>query len=515
MSILLGNGAGHFNPARYFLAGSGPYSVAVGDFNGDGKQDLTVANQGGNVSILLGNGAGNFSPAANFGAGNSPTSVAVGDFNGDGRQDLAVTNDTSNTVSILVGNCPVPTLGNYPATSVPLSTNTTVEPDAAPINAASMTVSTSTDFNGTLEGDPTTGGVRVTDAHPAGTYTITVRPFGSNGETTTATFNLTVTTPDTCNPVSFGAPTSFAVGNRPDSAVVGDFNGDGKQDLAIIDNPVNVLATLSILLGNGAGGFSAPTTFSGVSFLTGVFAVGDFNGDGKQDVAAVANSFSVAILLGDGTGSFGPARSFGAGGFPDSIAVGDFNRDGKQDLAVANNTGDNVSILLGDGIGGFSVRTNFAVGNLPFRVAVGDFNGDDKQDLAVLRGCCPDGLSILLGDGMGGFSPANNISVGDSVLSLAVGDFNGDGTQDLAVANQFSQSVLILLGDGTGGFSAGSVLSDGGDPYYVTVGDFNGDGRQDLAVANAASNDVSIFLGNGTGDFSAATNFGVGPILTR
>ena len=99
------NGAGSFGSATNFGAGTTPDSVAVGDFNGDGKQDLAVANQGSNnVSILLGDGAGSFGSATNFGAGNTPFSVAVGDFNGDGKQDLAVANVSSNNVSILLGN---------------------------------------------------------------------------------------------------------------------------------------------------------------------------------------------------------------------------------------------------------------------------------------------------------------------------------------------------------------------------------------------------------------------------
>ena len=92
-----------------------------------------------------------------------------------------------------------PTLGNYPDTSLPLSTDTTVIPDAAPSDTTSINVSTSTDFNGTLTGDPTTGVVRVTDAHPAGTYTVTVTAFDSGGATATKTFTLTVTTPVTCD----------------------------------------------------------------------------------------------------------------------------------------------------------------------------------------------------------------------------------------------------------------------------------------------------------------------------
>ena len=338
-----------------------------------------------------------------------------------------------------IGVTVTPTLGNYPATSIPLSTNTTVTPDAAPINAVSINVSTSTNFKGTLEGSPITGVVRVTDAHPAGTYIVTVKAFSGTADITTATFNLTVSTPETCNPVSFGAPTNFGVGDRTVSMVVGDFNGDGKQDLAVVNSPTNGPGTVSILLGNGAGSFSTASNFGGVgASLLAVLAVGDFNGDGKQDLAVENSSFTVAILLGDGTGSFSGATSFGVGSFPYGVAVGDFNRDGRQDLAVANGHGDSVSILLGDGIGGFSAATNFSVGDLPSRVEVGDFNGDGKQDLAVLNASPPTSVSILLGDGMGGFSPATNLNIGDSLLSMAVGDYNGDGKQDLAVTNEFS-----------------------------------------------------------------------------
>ena len=113
-----------------------------------------------------------------------------------------------------IGLDATPTLGNYPATTIPLSTNTIVTPDAAPINATSINVSTSTDFKGKLEGNPITGVVRVTDAHPAGNYAVTVKAFGSTADSITATFNLTVSTPETCNPVSFAPPTNYGVGDR-------------------------------------------------------------------------------------------------------------------------------------------------------------------------------------------------------------------------------------------------------------------------------------------------------------
>src|SRR5438046_3536320 len=130
---------------------------------------------------------------------------------------------------------PIPILGNYPNTSLPLSTDTTVLPDAAPANTTSINVSTSTNFKGKLGGYPGTGVVRVTDAHPAGTYAVTVRAFDSAGASATKNFALTVTTPTTCNPISFAPAVNYTPHNGPISVGVGDFNGDGKQDLAVVN----------------------------------------------------------------------------------------------------------------------------------------------------------------------------------------------------------------------------------------------------------------------------------------
>ena len=188
-----------------------------------------------------------------------------------------------------------PTLGNYPDASLPLSTNTTVPPDSPPTNTTSVTVSTSANFNGILTSDPITGVVRVTDPRPAGTYTVMIRAFNTAGLTVTKTFTLRVRTPRTCTPVNFAPATSFSSGAYVPVVAVGDFNGDGKQDLALANagyttggwrNPVYVPGNVSILLGDGTGNFGPPS-----SYITGnrrSIAVGDFNGDGKQDLA-VAN----------------------------------------------------------------------------------------------------------------------------------------------------------------------------------------------------------------------------------
>jgi len=278
-----------------------------------------------------------------------------------------------------------PTLGNYPDTSLPLSSDTTVTPDAPPTNTTSINVSTSTDFKGTLAGDPTTGGVRVTNAHPAGIYKVTVRAFDSGGATATKRFALTVTTPVTCLPVGFARAINYVTGDYPHSVAVGDFNGDGKQDLAVGDYDSDVVA---IWLGDGTGNFRHPRLFLAGDNAASV-AVGDFNGDGKQDLA-VANrdSDTVSILLGHGNGRFRLPTNFDTGfGAPDLVAVGDFNRDGKQDLAlVLNSSPGRVSILLGDGTGNFTAPTNFTVGDQPGFVAVGDSMPMASKILPLLMG---------------------------------------------------------------------------------------------------------------------------------
>ncbi|MBD1835364.1 DUF4347 domain-containing protein [Cyanobacteria bacterium FACHB-472] len=308
-------------------------------------------------------------------------------------------------------------------------------------------------------------------------------------------------------PVSFAPTANISVGPNPYSVTVGDFNGDGKQDLATANRTSN---NVSILLGNGNGTFSSATNFNvGTNPLS--VTVGDFNGDGKQDLAtANQGSNNVSILLGNGNGTFSSATNFNVGTNPQFFTIGDFNGDGKQDLATPNFSSNNVSILLGNGNGTFSSATNFNVGTSPYSVTVGDFNGDGKQDLATPN-VNSSNVSILLGNGNGTFSSAGNVNnEGTSPSSVAVGDFNGDGKQDLATANVNSSNILISLGNGNGTFSSATNFNVGTTPFSVTVGDFNGDGKQDLAAANYSSNNVSILLGNGNGTFSSATNFNVG-----
>jgi hypothetical protein len=213
-------------------------------------------------------------------------------------------------------------------------------------------------------------------------------------------------------------------------------------------------STVSILLGDGTGNFSlasSPATGS-VPFSV---AVGDFNGDGKLDLA-VANygSNTISILLGDGKGNFSLASSPATGIYPASITVGDFNGDGKLDLAVVNVCGSipdcngttpgTASVLLGDGTGNFTLASSPVTGVEPESITVGDFNGDGKLDLATAN-INSNTVSILLGDGTGQFALTSSPTTGNGPRSIAMGDFNGDGNLDLAVANNNSNTVSILV----------------------------------------------------------------------
>jgi hypothetical protein len=282
-----------------------PQSVAVGDFNGDGIPDLAVGNlQGEGVTILLGNGDGTFTAAASLEPGNyESTSVAVGDFNGDGKTDLAVTKGYGNdSVSIFLGN-----------------------------------------------GD--------------GTFTLQSTP---------------------------------RTGKNPVAIAVGDFNGDGIPDLAVADQQ-EVSNGLTILLGNGDGTFTAAASPQTGSLPNSV-AVGDFNGDGIPDLVVDNGGNTVTILLGKGDGTF-TAKSLsvatGGGVLPEAVAVGDFNGDGKADLALTNGAFDTVTVLLGNGDGTFTAAASPETGSYPSFIAIGDFNGDGKADLAVANG--DDTVTVLLG----------------------------------------------------------------------------------------------------------------------
>jgi hypothetical protein len=294
---------------------------------------------------------------------------------------------------------------------------------------------------------------------------------------------------------TFQAARNDLNGSAPDSIVAGDFNGDGKLDLVTGDLDDDS-SFIGVLLGNGDGTFGSLQEIGFGENSTRAVAVGDFNADGKLDVATIghsSNSFfnEVDVLLGHGDGTFAVSNTYYSlsGDAALSIATGDFNRDGKLDLAWAD-LGAHVGVLLGNGDGTLAVAAqSFAAELDPHSVALADLNGDGKIDLVTAN---PSGLtdesgsaSVLLGNGNGTFQAARNYA---GKGSFVVGDFNGDGSLDLVVG------ASLLPGNG---HDAGTYPAAYGP---VAVGDFNGDSRSDLAEVNDSSNTVSVLLNNGIWD---------------
>jgi hypothetical protein len=482
VTILPGNGGGTFQPAIILAAGTSPTCAVVSDVSGDGRPDLVVANSGSNdVSVLLGNDDGTFQTARTFAADIGPAFVAVGDFNGDARPDLAVANTGSGTLSVLLGNGD----GNFQP------------PQTFPAGAGVWSVAVA-DFNGDTR----------PDLAAANNVANTVAVLLGNGNGT------------------FQAAQPFAT-SSPTAVVAGDFNRDGKADVATgsYRSSPAMGFYVSVLLGNGDGTLRTPQTLP-VGFESWGISAGDFNGDGAPDLT-VTNTFSttVSVLLNAGDGTFPATPNYKVGRNPESIAVADFNQDGKLDQAVANAGSNTVSILPGNGNGTFQTALTFNAGRGPTSIAMGDFNRDGKLDLVVSNYGNADyyappsfvatTVSVLLGNGDGTFQAPQPFEAGSGPNAVIVGDFNSDGLQDLAVADygiypQRANTVSVLLGNGDGTFRAPQAFTVGNGAVGLVIGDFNRDNKQDLAVANYVDNTVSVLLGNGLGSFQSAGVFAVG-----
>ena len=522
VSILINKGGGTFkSPTTYSIAGN-VQALAAADLNSDGKLDLVVPSGGtsGTISVLLGNGDGTFGNPIVYSSDQLSiysTSVAVADFSGDGKLDLALTNSVgtlSNSVVIVLGNGDGTfqnpprhySAGLLPAALVSLDANGDGKPDLTIAGGYGVLFyfSLTTLINngdGTFPNPPT---------YPVlpFPYSAVAGDFNGDGRIDIATTSITQTGGVSVllgkDDGTFQAHVDSPIGQSPTAIAAGDFSGDGKLDLVVADSsPTSQL--LSTLIGNGDGTFKnniAQTSSNIVRSL----AVGDFNGDGKFDLAAVIDgTHGVSIFLGHGDGSFAAPVSYPTGSTsispqnPNAL-VGDFNGDNKLDVAVATDNG--IATLLGNGDGtfqAFSIMPSLLSYDPEDQLlALADFNGDAKLD--IVKATQTAIINVALGNGDGTFQQASAIQVPPGILnteSSVVGDFNGDGKLDLAFASQSTNVLTILLGNGDGTFKGHieySVPSVSNNVNFMLAADFNGDGALDLALADFDAGAVSVFL---------------------
>jgi hypothetical protein len=460
VSILLGNGDGTFQTATDYDAGYSPQSLAVGDFDGDGKLDLLTVSPGGGVSVLLGNGDGSLQPPQSiWTGGNSPLAAAVGDFNADGKMDLAVTGyypgrpgywgywgyypgtPPASEVSVLLGNGD----GTFAASSYH-----DLLGDYSPSIATG-------DFNG--------------DSNPdlvwADGSASAVGVLLGNGDGTFA-----------------DSAQFFATNNYTGSVAVADFNGDGSLDLVT----GRYTQSATVLLGNGDGTFGAATDYATASSFS--LEVADFNGDGNPDlVTANYADDSVGVLLGNGDGSFRGNQLSAAGSFPAGVAAGDFDGDGRLDLAVADNNAG-VSVLLNTGdwrsfrIGGFPSATTAGDPHTVTVTAL-DSNGD------VMTGYTGT-VHFASGDPQAGLPDDYKFTTADHGVQAFTVTLRTAGTQSITVTDTSLTSFSGMQGPITVNPAAASTFHVGGFPSPVSVGDSGG---FSVAAYDAFGNLVTDYAG--------------------
>jgi hypothetical protein len=310
---------------------------------------------------------------------------------------------------------------------------------------------------------------------------------------------------------TFGPAVSYATGTEPGAVAVGDL-GNGKLDIVTANAGDS---TVSVLLGNGDGTLKPAVSYASAGG-PGSVAIGNFNG--KPDIVTANYSGNdLSLLPGTGDGTFGPAQYFATGGSnPVAVAVGDFNGDGKLDLAVTGYTpgipgswgysnyypgtppASEVTVLLGHGDGTFTdAWFDELNGDFAPAIVTGDLNGDGKTDL-VWADETAGAVGVLVGNGDGTFLAPGSFGTGDNPVGVTLADLNGDGKPDIITADAVGNTVSVLVNNDNGGFGIAEEFTAGPDPVRAAAGDFNGDGFPDLAVANAGSSNVSVLVNTGS-----------------
>lgn len=499
-SMLLGDGHGSFQAAPDYSSDEAGFALAAADFNGDGKTDLVVGNEFGELSLLTATGGGAFSSFTHApSVGNAVYGLATADLNGDGKPDIVSVNPYEPVFTVLLNRGD----GTFaPETNIDLGSHSQVNLIVSTeLNAVGNAFPA--DLNG--DGKPDllveTHPVQASDPDPPQLLSLL-----ANGD---GTYQTPVKSP-ILSPLEL----SFT------DLKLADVNGDGKPDAIGLFNYQDTGGAIVVKLGNGAGGFSTSTRIA-VSDSLASLVLADFNKDGKLDIAAAVSGASVArIFLGDGKGGFAPGVDYATGNAPQAVAVGDFNGDGKADLAVAYQgipfmpgdypllpLGDapfpdvngGMSILLGNGDGSFQARHDWLndipdpnappiPGLDPVKLvrlgglAVADLDGNGLSDIVS------DDMHVMLSTGGGNFQfTTNPIASPFSTGHILAADVNGDGVPDLLESSGLGGDALgVLLGDGNGTFQA---------PRYVPLAhtgvfalqDVNGDGKPDLIASAATS----------------------------
>lgn len=461
-----------FAPKVDFATGIAPYIVVLSDINGDGKPDLIVQSNGvGTISVLKNSsisgtiGSGSFAAKIDF-IGGASYGLAVGDLDCDGKQDIAVTSLINKTVSILHNEITerlLPVIASFTPASGPIGTTVTINGSNFNTTPANNIV-----WFGAVRATVTAStSTQLTVTVPAGAtyqpFTVTVTGLTAYSS---SPFNVTIPGSNTFNLTSLASKVDFTTGANPSSVAISDIDGDGKPDL--------IVTNTSVL---------------------------------SNKISVYRNISSTGSLS---SGSFSSRVDFNAGTTPGGIAVGDIDGDGKPDVVVASLNSNSVSILRNTSVAGeitlgsFASKVDLITISSPYCVTIGDIDGDGKPDLAVsdytnntvsvFRNNCEPGTITT-----GSFETRIEFPVGSYPYQVAIGDIDGDGKPDLAVTNWGSNTVSILRNlSSAGSFTLSSFATKVDfttltNPGQIAIADIDGDGKQDVTVTNSNVDSFSIF----------------------
>ncbi|MEA2307252.1 MAG: hypothetical protein QOH43_4532 [Solirubrobacteraceae bacterium] len=365
---------------------------------------------------------------------------------------------------------------------------------------------------------PATGdiafGEQVKALRPSTTYSYRVCGGDAQVHPDACAATRSFTTPAGSPVVDFAAQSAFGAVSEIHGVAVADLNRDGNPDLAY-SGFQSSRTSVSVELGDGAGGFGAPMTvplpaaFLPAGTTTGGIEARDVNHDGKVDLA-VGGPAGVAIVLGDGAGGFGTATTVAVDGAVSQLVARDVDRDGNLDLVAL--AGSHVVVLLGSAPGAFTAGPDVDAAEAPARFALGDLDHDGRVDLVTATTAGP-GVSVLRGTGTGGFAaPAHVAAPGARPTDVVVGDLDRDGNPDAIVGGSVDQPgpASLVRGDGKGGLGA-PVLVPNAPAGGLVLADVDGDGRLDLAGEfqdpSVGFGRIRVSPGNGDGTFQTPNDF--------